>query len=213
MKHKKTILILSLLIISITYIAHPYIYHEENEIDSIKDEIIRFHVKANSDMEEDQAFKLKVRDEILEETGILFEKSQSIDETRDIIEENMDNIKGITEEMIRKEGKNLSVDVSLKNRNFPTKKYGNITFPSGEYETLQVTLGEGKGENWWCVMFPPLCFVDIENGNVNKAEESLQEALPGKDVDVLLADKESPIVLKSKILEVLEKTKIYFAER
>ena len=66
MKHKKTILILSLLIISITYVVHPYISHEKDEINSIKDEIIRFHIKANSDMEEDQAFKLKVRDEILE---------------------------------------------------------------------------------------------------------------------------------------------------
>lgn len=213
MKHKKTILILSLLIISITYVVHPYISHEKDEINSIKDEIIRFHIKANSDMEEDQAFKLKVRDEILEQTGGLFEESESLDETRDIIEANIDNIRDITEEMIKKEGKDLSVDVSLKNRNFPTRKYGNITFPSGEYETLQVTLGEGKGANWWCVMFPPLCFIDIANSNTHNAEESLQKTLPDKEVDFLLTDKESPVVLKSKVLEVLEKTKSYFAQR
>ncbi len=77
--------------------------------------------------------------------------------------------------MIKEEGKNFPVDVSLGNRDFPTRKYGDITFPSGEYETLQITIGEGKGQNWWCVMFPPLCFVDIDHSNPDNAQRDLKK--------------------------------------
>ena len=212
MKHKKLILSLSLLIISIVYIIHPYMISREAHVDGFKDQIIRFHIKANSDKEEDQALKLRIRDEILKEMGTQFGNSKSLDETRVIVEDNLDNIKYITEKMIKEEGKDFPVDVSLGNKNFPTRKYGNITFPSGEYETLQVTIGEGKGKNWWCVMFPPLCFVDINHGNTNDVKKDLKEVLTEEEINLLLSDKEPPIVLKSKIAEVLEKTKINLAK-
>ena len=212
MKHKKLILSLSLLIISIVYIIHPYMISREAHVDGFKDQIIRFHIKANSDKEEDQALKLRIRDEILKEMGTQFGNSKSLDETRVIVEDNLDNIKYITEKMIKEDGKDFPVDVSLGNKNFPTRKYGNITFPSGEYETLQVTIGEGKGKNWWCVMFPPLCFVDINHGNTNDVKKDLKEVLTEEEINLLLSDKEPPIVLKSKIAEVLEKTKINLAK-
>lgn len=207
MKHKKLILSLALLIISIIYIIHPFILNKETNVNSFKDQIIRFHIKANSDEKEDQALKLKIRDELLKKMKVQFEKSNSIEETREIIKNNIDNIKYITEEMIKEEGKDFSVDVSLGNRNFPTRKYGNITFPSGEYETLQVSIGEGKGENWWCVMFPPLCFVDMDHSNANNVEKDLKKVLTEEEINLLLSHKEPPIILKSKIAEVLEKTK------
>lgn len=212
MKHKKLILSLALLIISIIYIIHPFILNKETNVNSFKDQIIRFHIKANSDEECDQALKLKIRDELLEKMGTQFKKSSSIEETRGIVRDNIDNIKYITEQMIKEEGKDFSVDVSLGNRNFPTRKYGAITFPSGEYETLQVTIGEGKGKNWWCVMFPPLCFVDINHSNTSNVEKDLKKALTEEEINLLLSDKEPPIVLKSKIAEVLEKTKINLAK-
>lgn len=212
MKHKKLILSLSLLIISIVYIIHPYMISREAHVDGFKDQIIRFHIKANSDKEEDQALKLRIRDEILKEMGTQFGNSKSLDETRVIVEDNLENIKYITEKMIKEDGKDFPVDVSLGNKNFPTRKYGNITFPSGEYETLQVTIGEGKGKNWWCVMFPPLCFVDINHGNTNDVKKDLKEVLTEEEINLLLSDKDPPIVLKSKIAEVLEKTKINLAK-
>ena len=196
-----------LLIISVVYIIHPFILNKETNVNNFKDQIIRFHIKANSDEKEDQALKLKIRDELLKKMKVQFEKSNSIEETREIIKNNIDNIKYITEEMIKEEGKDFSVDVSLGNRNFPTRKYGNITFPSGEYETLQVSIGEGKGENWWCVMFPPLCFVDMDHSNANNVEKDLKKVLTEEEINLLLSHKEPPIILKSKIAEVLEKTK------
>lgn len=213
MKHKKLILSLSLLIIFFSYIVHPYVMSKEAHVDSFKDQIIRFHIKANSDKEEDQALKLKVRDKILKEMGTRFGESKSLDETRAIVENNIDNIKSITEEVIAEEGKNFPVDVSLGNKSFPTRKYGNITFPSGEYETLMVKIGEGKGKNWWCVMFPPLCFVDINHSDASNAEKELKKVLTEEEVNLLLSDKEPPIILKSKIAEMVEKTKTNFAKR
>lgn len=211
MKYKKTILSLALLIISIAYIIHPYIIGREASVDGFKDEIIRFHIKANSDKQEDQALKLKIRDAILRETRNQFENSKSLDETRILVEDNLNSIKSMAEEVIEREGKDFPVEVSLGIKSFPTRKYGNIIFPAGGYETLEVVLGEGKGKNWWCVMFPPLCFVDISHSNGIKVEEELKEVLSEEEIDLLLADKEPPIILKSKIKEVLEKTKTYLA--
>lgn len=213
MKYKKLILVLALLIISFSYIVHPYIMEKQAHVDSFKDKIIRFHIKANSDKEEDQALKLKVRDEILKEMGTQFKYSKSIDETRSIVKNNLDNIKSIAQEVIQKEGKDFPVEVFLGRKNFPTRKYGDITFPSGEYEALQVTIGEGKGKNWWCVMFPPLCFADISHSNASNVEKNLKEVLTEEEINLLLSDKEPPIILKSKIAEVLEKAKINLAKR
>lgn len=219
MKHKKLILMLSIFIISFAYIIHPYIQEKKQSVDTFKEQIIRFHIKANSDELEDQALKLKIRDEILREVGGNFKHSTSIDETRHIIENNMDTIKAIAEKEIEKEGKDYEVDVYLGKDHFPTRHYGNIVFPSGEYEALKLTIGEGKGKNWWCVMFPPLCFVDITHGVSNDLDEELQEVLSEEDYNQLRSNKEvevekkeePEIKLKSKIAEVFERTRSYFA--
>ncbi|QQY79905.1 stage II sporulation protein R [Keratinibaculum paraultunense] len=210
MKHKRLTLCLVLLVISAVYLIYPYASKKDKDEESFKDEIIRFHIKANSNKEEDQALKLKIRDEILKKMGDKFANSRSIEETRYIILNNIDNIKSISEDLIAKEGKDFSVDVSLGNRKFPTRKYGNIIFPAGEYETLMVSIGEGKGQNWWCVMFPPLCFVEISHGNTSNPEKVLGKVLSEEEVYKLQANKEleePPIILKSKIIEVFGKTK------
>lgn len=194
---------------------------------NLKDGIIRLHVKANSDTEEDQALKLKVRDRILKETAPLLEKSESIEETRAIVKENLDNIKSIAEEVIKEEGKDYKVEVNFGMTSFPTRKYGEMVLPAGEYEALLVTIGEGKGQNWWCVMFPPLCFVEMTHGIAANTEESLDIVTDDKDEDLdavpvnanadenlnIFPDNRPPLILKSKILELLEKTKVYIASR
>lgn len=212
MKYK--LLIVSLvLIISIIYILNSYLTAQEAYMDGIRDEIIRFHVRANSDSEEDQALKLKVRDKILKETKYLLKESKSIDETRSIMKNNLDNIKYIAQKVLEDEGENYNVNVTFGIERFPTRKYGNLVFPAGEYEALVVDIGEGKGQNWWCVMFPPLCFVDITNGTPAHVEEDLMEVLSEEEINSLLAEKNPPIVLKSKLVELFEKTKNYIANK
>ena len=190
MKYQKTITILAAFIISFIYIIHPYI--EDNILikNPFKDEIIRFHVRANSDLEEDQTLKLKVRDEILEVMDRKFENVSTLDESRIVIENSMSEIKAIAEEVIQNNEKNYPVEVFLGMDNFPIRRYGNMIFPQGEYETLLVTIGDGQGQNWWCVMFPPLCFVDITHSVAFNAEG---------DLDQYIIDENQPLKLKSKI--------------
>ena len=197
MKYKKLILVLSLFIITFIYIIHPAV--EGYAKDGFKDEIIRFHIRANSDKEEDQALKLKIRDEILDEMTEKFKYTKSIEESRRIIIANMDNMKSIAERVIEKEGKNYEVAITLGQDNFPTRKYGNMVLPTGEYETLLISLGEGKGQNWWCVMFPPLCFVDITHSVSYNLE---------KELGIQLEEgKEPTLKLKWKIVEIINKLK------
>ncbi len=235
MKNRKLIFSLAL-IISFIYMVSFHSNSQEAYM-NLKDGIIRLHVKANSDTEEDQALKLKVRDRILKETAPLLKKSESIEETRAIVKENLDNIKSIAEEVIKEEGKDYKVEVNFGMTSFPTRKYGEMVLPAGEYEALLVTIGEGKGKNWWCVMFPPLCFVEMTHGVAANTQESLDmindytdefdTVTDDKDEDLdsvpvnanvdedlnIFQDNRPPLILKSKILELLERTKIYIASR
>lgn len=201
MKHKKPILICSLITILIIYIILPYISLEKEEAAfQGNDNIIRFHVIANSDSKPDQELKLEVRDRILEEVGEEFDSSKNIDESRKIIEKNLNKIKNIAEDQIKKEGKDYKVEVSLGNDNFPTKTYGDLTLPAGEYEALKVVIGEGKGKNWWCVMFPPLCFVDITHSVSSVDEEEFKEEINKQEKEEEIG-KEVKEETKSKDLE------------
>ena len=212
MKYKKLILAFTLIILAFVYIGYPYIKDQKENIDGLKRNIIRFHVIANSDSEDDQALKLKIRDRILNEMGEQFENSSSIDESRRMIESNMDTLKYIAEDEIKKDGKDYMAQVYLGEDDFPTKSYGGITFPAGEYEALKVVIGEGKGKNWWCVMFPPLCFVDITHGISGDVQEELKEVLSEDEYELILSDKKPHMKLKSKTVEIFKKTKTQFAK-
>lgn len=207
MKHKKTILICSLITVLIIYIIFPYISLEKEEAAFQENEnIIRFHVIANSDSTPDQELKLEVRDRILEEVGGEFDKSKNIDESRKIIEKNLNKIKNIAEDQIKKEGKDYKVEVSLGNDNFPTKTYGDLTLPAGEYEALKVVIGQGKGKNWWCVMFPPLCFVDITHSVSSVDEEEFKEEISKqeKEDEEAEAEKEETEKEETEVKEMEE---------
>ena len=190
-------IILVAFIFSFIYFINPYIEDKVLHKNPFKDRIIRFHVRANSDMEEDQELKLKVRDKILEEMGDKFKDTKTIEESRIIIQENMEEIRDIALEVIKGEGLDYGVDVFLGIDDFPIRKYGNMVFPQGEYETLLVTIGKGQGQNWWCVMFPPLCFVDITHSYAFNIEDN-------ELGDFLIDENETP-KLKSKIVEVVKK--------
>lgn len=127
-------------------------------------QFIRFHVIANSDSQEDQAVKLKVRDKLLAEFGEELGQSHSLEESRLMIAERIEEIQGTAQQEVDKYLPGYHVQAMLGHFDFPTKAYGNLVLPAGNYEALRVVIGKGQGANWWCVMFPPLCFVDLSHG-------------------------------------------------
>lgn len=173
----------------------------------ISNKIIRFHVIANSDSLNDQAVKLKVRDDVLNYLSPKLEKSSSLEESRKILNENDSQIKKISEAEIKKCGCDFTVKTELSNENFPVKTYGNITLPQGKYEAYRIIIGSGKGQNWWCVMFPPLCFVDITKGNISykQTQKEMLKVLTPEEYNLVDNQNLSNIKIKFKILEVINK--------
>lgn len=206
---------LVLIIILISMVAGFVFYgqglNKSNSADSevIKDKMIRFHVIANSDSIEDQDIKLKVRDRVLEYIYPKLEESLEIDRSREILKENDKDIKDIALKVLEENNYNYNVESTLSNEVFPVKSYGDITLPQGEYEAYRIIIGEGKGQNWWCVMFPPLCFVDITKGEVSNkdTEEVMKKALSEKEYDMVKRKDKSNIIFKSKIGEVIKDIK------
>lgn len=144
----------------------------------IAEKVLRFHVLANSDRKEDQALKLKVRDAVGEEMAAALAGVESRAECEEIVTAQLDRIVQTAARTIAKEGYNYEVSAFLRDVDFPVKTYGNYTFPAGTYEALEVVIGEGKGHNWWCVMYPNMCF----SGSVyevvdEEAGEALEEVL------------------------------------
>ena len=125
--------------------------------------IIRMHVIANSNSQEDQRLKLQVRDKVIDYVGKNTQNSKSIDETRLFLIGHKQEIADIAGAAVRANGYSYDVDVQLGVRWIKQKTYGDITFPAGNYEALNITIGKGQGENWWCVLFPPLCLVKDKN--------------------------------------------------
>lgn len=209
-KTRLVILILSFIgIISIMSIS---ISDEVNKIDknveSYKQKLIRFHVIANSDSDEDQELKLKVRDQIISYLQPKLENSKSIKESEEIITREYDNLYNISKETISENGYDYEVKVGIEYSNFPTKQYSNVVLPAGEYKALKVVIGNGDGKNWWCVMFPPLCFVDDQNGVIDKSTDDKLQAVLSKDEYNLITTKNkeegSTVKLKFKIVEVVK---------
>ncbi|OOM71120.1 stage II sporulation protein SpoIIR [Clostridium puniceum] len=150
----------------------------ENRIlnyDEVKDTLIRFHVIANSDKDEDQNLKLKVKNQVIDYLYPYLNASQSLEQSRKIIKDKMDEVKKLAEQVIKDNNYKYGVKAELSRENFPEKSYGKITLPQGNYEAFRIIIGSGQGKNWWCVMFPPLCFVDETKAEVeyDKTENRL----------------------------------------
>lgn len=135
-----------------------------------REDLVRFHVVANSDSGEDQALKRAVRDGILKEISPQLAQSKSLEESRQILIELRPVMEEISRKVIAAWGKDFEVKTEYGDFIFPTKSYGSLILPAGEYEAVRVVIGEGKGSNWWCVLFPPLCFVDIENSTAQQVD-------------------------------------------
>ena len=147
---------------------------EERQLQKgIASNIIRFHVRAESDSKEDQWLKLQVKEAVLAYISPVLSKSQSVDESRQLLYNESENIRNVAAATLRSLGDESDVNVYFENCYCPMKTYGDMTFPPGEYEAFRVDIGEAQGKNWWCVLYPPLCFVDAVYGEV--PEESKEE--------------------------------------
>ncbi len=125
--------------------------------EEVQSEVLRLHIPANSDSEEDQAIKLELRDMLLEKYGTRLSDSNSLDDAEKRIEELLPEIERTSTDLLKENGFDYSAKAELKTMYFTTRTYGDVTLPAGNYTALRVTLGTGEGHNWWCVMFPPLC--------------------------------------------------------
>ena len=169
--------------------------------EDLENSVIRLHVLANSDSAEDQALKLRVRDRILKDGRELFKNAKSEEEARRILSENRDFLENSARDEIFSAGYDYPVALNMGKYDFPMKVYENYAFPSGEYEAVRVEIGKAEGQNWWCVVFPPLCFVD---GTVDekKAEETLRSALTADEFDVISAS--GGVDLRFKVVDVFQ---------
>lgn len=181
--------------------------------DEVKDSLIRFHVIANSDNDDDQQLKLKVKNRVIDYLYPYLNSSQSLDESRKIIKDKMEDVKTLAQEVIKDNNYDYGVKVELSRENFPDKSYGNITLPQGNYEAFRIIIGSGQGRNWWCVMFPPLCFVDESKAQVEYDETENKIKSNGKsfgleskdDSTENVEDKQADgnnIKIKFKIVEI-----------
>lgn len=144
----------------------------------LAEQVFRFHVLANSDSEEDQALKMKVKEAIIAYMKQELPESDSVETTKKWARENLVQIEQVAAEIIAEEGYEYSVKAEVTICDFPDKTYGDITFPAGEYEALRIEIGQAKGQNWWCVLYPNLCFIDAVHAVVpEKGKNELKEVL------------------------------------
>ena len=172
-----------------------------NELDDVSYKVVRLHILANSDSVEDQDLKLEVRDAILKNANEIFEQSTSRNNSEQIIINNMDEIQNIAQEVVTSNGYDYDVKCSLVNMYFTKRVYDTITMPEGYYDALRITIGEAKGHNWWCVIYPQLCL----SPSIDK--DSL-ENFSDEEIEMLQNPKKYKV--KFKCVELYKKFKIKF---
>ena len=194
------IIILSILLILYTTIcAISYVQAVSTDI---SDSVFRLHVIANSNSDEDQNLKYKVRDNLLNYMNNICKDCTSKEEAINIVSEHQEEFRQVALEKIKNEGYSYNVKIEIGNFEFPTKQYGDISLPAGFYDALKVEIGKAEGRNWWCVMFPSLCFVDISSGIVpEESKEDLQNVLSDEEYAIISNNSNYGIKFKFKLLE------------
>ena len=206
-KFKKIILLTFLLFVYVFLSAQSYATAISNNLSTA---VFRLHVLANSNSEEDQNLKLKVRDSLLNYMNGLCSICSTKQEAISIANEHKDDFQKIAEQTIKENGYDYTAKINIDNFYFPTKNYGDISLPAGYYDALRVEIGEAKGKNWWCVMFPSLCFIDVSSGVVNdNAKENLQDNLQKESYDIISDSKKPDIKLKFKLIEVFAENNLF----
>ena len=210
-KVKMSIILSFLLFIYTTICALSY---AQNTTTNIANSVFRLHVLANSNSEDDQNLKYKVRDALLSYMNEICKNCSTKQEAITLVEKNKDTFRQIALDTIINEGYYYDVNINIGFFEFPTKNYGDISLPSGFYDALRVEIGEAKGNNWWCVMFPPLCFVDVSSGIVpEESKELLEDNLSEEEFALVSDDSNSNIKFKFKVLEFFNQNSIFTAKK
>ena len=163
---------------------------------SIREKVLRLHILANSNDTADQALKLKVRDRILTESKSIFATGDK-QKAETEIDSNMKKIEDIANDEIRKQGYTYKARAERVNMFFTTRDYGNITMPAGKYDALRITIGEAIGQNWWCVLYPPICLPS------SQPKEQLDDVLTSSETDIV--QNKSKYEVRFALLEFFEK--------
>lgn len=214
LKNPKVKMVIILTFLLFIYTSICAVSYAQNISTDIASSVFRLHVIANSDSKEDQDLKYKVRDNLLKYMNKICKNCTSKEDAISLVEKNKDIFKQIALDTISNEGFSYDVNINIGNFEFPTKNYGDISLPAGLYDALRVEIGEAKGQNWWCVMFPPLCFVDISSGVVpEESKEVLQDNLTEEEF-ALISDKSSDeIQFKFKLLEFFNNNDLITAKK
>ena len=189
-----------LIILSLGTILNLYIPKTEavaKDSIVIPAEAIRLRILANSDSAKDQEIKRMVRDAVNEQITLWVQDLTSLEKAKTVITSKLPEVQAIAEKVVAEQGSTQSVNVEFGKVQFPTKLYGEFLYPAGEYQAILITLGEGTGANWWCVLYPPLCFLDFSNGVAVKSD--------GFEDTAYAAENEEPVVEVKEELEVEEK--------
>lgn len=185
------------LILTMLFSVLPF----EASCQEIRKDVFRLHILANSDTDKDQSLKLKVRDAVLEYTEKLYKNSNTKEEAEILTSKNLQNIANVAKQVIVDNGYNYNVTCQIEDVYFNTRTYENVTMPSGTYRALQIKIGNAKGKNWWCVMYPSLCV------GASTDYKALDDKLNDKEYDTLVNEKTQ---YKFKIVEIYERIVSFF---
>lgn len=179
-------------VLAVIYSMLPF----QAECAQISNEVFRLHILANSDSDADQSLKLKVRDRVLDYTEELFKNADSKETAEELISQNLQSIADTAYDEVLKNDYDYCVKAEITNMHFSTRYYENYTLPSGNYDALRITIGEGKGHNWWCVMYPSLCISSAE-----EQDQKAHEVFDSEQYDIV---KNEQYQYKFKIVELFE---------
>lgn len=204
-------LILLLLFAYVIICANSYASAISSDISS---SVFRLHVIANSNSDEDQNLKYIVRDKVLEYMNTLLDTNvSSKEEIIKVVSDNLDDFRSIAQNTVYESGYDYKVNVEIGDFTFPTKTYGDISLPSGSYDALRISIGNANGKNWWCVMFPPLCFIDVSSGVVpEESKLTLENNLSDEEYE-LISGNSTEIKVKFKLVEFFEGFKNMIAKK
>lgn len=189
---------ISATVISIIFSMIPFSAQCKN----VSDEVFRLHILANSDSENDQNLKIKVRDKVLKYTEEIYREADSLKSAETLTADNLQQIANVAKQEVIDNGYNYTVKAEICNMYFNTRYYENVTMPSGNYDALRIIIGEGKGKNWWCVMYPSLCVGTATN------YEALEESVADDEYKIMTENNHQ---YKFKIVEYFEKICSFFS--
>ena len=188
-------------------VSSTYLSYVSAQTSHIRSSVLRMHVVANSSSEADRQLKLAVKDAVTDRCGFLFRDCGSAAEAAETAQNNIGFIKYVAEDTLRKLGSSFEVSCSIGSCSFPTKRYGEdngiLTLPAGDYTALNIMIGSAEGENWWCVMYPPLCFVDGVAELPEASEELLSGELSSSETELITEPDKPQVRIKFKLAELL----------